>query len=231
MGDFPGHAQIDAVLTRLRSELKKTVIEAASPRTPTGGDPPTTGGYGLTLPASDLPENWGAGRISSAIDQLCPILEAYRWASLDQGTQIEDAHLASTGFTAADVYGTVDTAEGENLRGCGYLLLEQESLGPAFDLETQGRDLVEQCMIRVFIRAPRGFGQGQAQLYAGLLSRVLGARPTANGGRGDCVIGLGASTDVLQFGWTPELGTIEEESGEFLGLVWEAQATRRYRTP
>ncbi len=234
MSDFPGHAQVGAVLTRLRSELKKTVLVAAAPRVFDGDWLPTSGGYGLTLPA-DVPENWGAGRITSTIDQLCPILEAWRWASLDDGTQIEDTHLADTGFTAADIYGTTDAALDINLRGCGYMLLEQESLGSNED-EFHGSRRAEECAIRVTIRVPVGFGQAQGQLYVGLLAQILGERSGTPGVKTSSRINIGDSDTeedqaFLQFGWVPQMGRIEEESGEFLGLVWEAQATRYYTIP
>ncbi len=230
MGDFPGHAQIHWVLSRLRSELKKSVLEAAAPRVFDADWLPVSGGYGLDLPAHDLPENWLSGRISGPHDPLCPILEAWRWASLDTGQSIEDSHLAETGFTAPDLYGITSTEHDQNLRGCGYLLVEQESLGTDPELDSQGSRLAERCVIRITVRVPAGFGQGQGQLYCGLLSRVLGDRPIPGGGHGSCVIGLGGD-DALQFGWTPELGQIENEAGGWLGLVWEAEATRYYTTP
>ncbi len=230
--DFPGHAQVDAVMTRLRSELKKTVLVAASPRVFDGDWLPTSGGYGLTLP-DDIPEHWESSprNVGGAIDQLCPILEGWRWGSLQDGTDIEDGHLAATGFTAAEIYGVTDDATNDNWRGSGYMLVEQESIGDSGENGFYGKSQVEYCLIKVTIRVPAGFGQGQAQLYAGLLAKVLGERTRVAGIKANNVIGLGDDDTYLRFGWAPEMGRIEEESGEFLGLVWEAEAVRHYLIP
>ena len=232
MGDFPGHAQLSAVLTRLRSELKKTVLVAAIPRNFDGDWLPTSGGYGLTLPA-DIPEHWESSprNVTGAIDTLCPILEAWRWASLKAGTQIEDTHLADTSFTAADIKGVTDDATAANWRGSGYMLLEQESIGFSDENEFHGKIRAEECAIRITIRVPVGFGQGQGQLYAGLLAQILGERTGTPGVKTSSRIQVGDADTYLQFGWVPQMGRIEEESGEFLGLIWEAQATRYYTIP
>lgn len=219
MSDFPGSAQLLAVMGRLKSELLKTAIEAPAPRLLDGNLVPVSGGYGLTLPADGPPENWGAGRIvtpDTPRDQLCPILDGWRTRSLATGEVIEADDIAP--FSQPELMDPVSTSAAAVLHGCGYIGVS------VFDVQNVvdniGSELHMPVQIDCTIAVPSGRGAAQGLFYCGLLARVLG----------NAHIQFAPDGEELAFESAQE-SVPPEEVGAWLVFPWSVTATRQYFVP
>ena len=223
MSDFPGYGQRAAILTRLRSELLKSVITADAPRVFDGTTHlPLSGGYGLTLPATDFPEHWGAGRITTTYDELCPIVEAHRWLSIASGETIGGVGRAP--FEEVDLRDQTDTeTDDELLFGAGLIAVDMQDVAPVVDTAVsgvgRGGRLAMPIDVMCTVRVPPGRSTAQGDLYCGLLARVLT--------NAEIVID---DDSTLSFQSTPETVAAIEADG-WLILPFVATATREYSVP
>lgn len=223
MSNFVGLDQETKVLKRLRSEMKKSVLTAAAPRTfDANKDLPTGGGYGLDFTGFDayLPTTW----IDGTHDELCPILEEGRWIDFESGQAIADATAISP-FTDGELRDLVDDV-GEVLdRGAGFMVISFGDQGASqlyqSGIGRHGKQGVD-SPLTIQITVPSGRGRGQATLYGNILSAVLG----------DSLIYLNDDPAVLRLTTpAPELVPIAESTAAWLTMIWSYPATRIYSAP
>ncbi len=230
MSIIPGIDQEAAVLARVRGELKKTVLEAATPRAFTDWEYSATGGYGLDLTtdyAAHWPEHWTSGALATPTDPadateddpLCPVFEAYGWRDLETDAVINGA--AYSPFTAEDLRDRVDDVGDTLLHGCGFLLVNvEDDPGAERLLDTsQGRDagILEAVRVEITGRLPAGRRRDQAHFYCALLGYIF--RETK--------IKLSA-TAFLDFQDVPATGEETADDGQWLEFLWVASARRHW---
>lgn len=221
---IPGYYILDAVLDRLRAEAKKTIITAAAPRV-TVNHIPISGGYGITLPADDIPENWGAGRLVATPtprDELCPFISLDKWLSMDSGSSIGDDELAP--FTLEELSDDRDEDADELLNGAGLITVDVFMPPGPPELRGAGVEANIAPLVSIIcqIIVPAGRGRKQGALYSSLLARMLT----------DAVIPVEDATNAaLDFGWTPEVAPLGESGDAWLIFPWEAQAALQYNLP
>lgn len=224
MSDFPGNDQLLAVIARLESELRKTIIEAPRPRLFDGDHIPVSGGYDLTLPADGPPENWGLGRIATPDtprDELCPILDDWRTRSLATGEAIEADDIAP--FSQAELMDQVNTAADEVFHGAGLIGVSVFDVSPFPDPATSGIGREGQLHMPIEVACsvvvPSGRGAAQGLFYCGLVARVLTAATLQI-----------APDEGISFANTPE-AVAPTESGAWLVFPFSVLATREYFVP